>query len=86
MRPNDTKQQLFRIWKLNPNNLNLENKYKKCAKILDKVILDTKYEYGETQMSKNIQNPIIMGNNNKRIGKKATKKNDADYLVNNKNE
>lgn len=83
----NTKQQLYRIWKLDPHNLSLKNKYKKYAKILDKVIVDAKYKYEENQISQNIQNPKLLWETiNKRIGRKTNKKTDIEYLVNDKNE
>lgn len=48
-----TKEQLYRIWKLDPSNENLKSEYKKYAKILDKVIVAAKIKYDSNLIEKN---------------------------------
>lgn len=83
----NTKQQLFRLWKLDPQNLQLKNEYKKYTKILDRVIVDAKYKYDEKIINQNIHDPKLLWTIiNNRIGKNAKKKTDIESLINDKNE
>ena len=66
----NTKETLYKTWKLQPNNISAKSEYKRYDKILNKVIKDAKVMYDRSQVEQNSHDPKKLWNLiNQKLGK-----------------
>ena len=79
------KEKMYKMWRQDPGNMTLKQRYRSYAKVLEKIILKAKRNYDITEAEKASTNNKKLWNYIKeKIGKKHNKiKNDFDYLEEN---
>lgn len=81
------KEQLYRLWKLNPSNMEIRSEYRKYTKILDKVIVQAKLIYDRDLIKRNSDNCGKLWLVVKKIlGKEAKNNDEINYVYNNNNQ
>lgn len=80
-----TKENLYKIWKRNPNNEVLKKDFKNYERILNRVIKDAKIRYEQKKIESYKQNTKHLWNFiNEKLARKVKKVNNIDYIIHDK--